>query len=431
MKPAGGQAPEADVVKREVVRGSGGSVLIVDSITQLAPDDAGAIVVCGSHGGTSAGTFALAVPLAAAFFNDGGGGKDDAGIAALDMLQAKGIPAGAVAHTSARIGDAQDAWDNGVLSHVNAAARALGFAPGDRLSAVLAKRVTRSGDPVAPQAPVADPATPTASGRSTRQDAYYLPDLAWVHHVGYAHHVGRVHSAIVDLLRRAGVAAGARVLDVGCGSGLLARELVAAGFEVHGIDASPAMIDLARECAPAATFAVLPLPLRAAAGLEADRARGTATAGESGLPRADAIVSTGHVLNYLDSREAIAQALTELAQALRPGGVLAIDLMTEAYCRAREGVPVHAKVEDDWAILTRFSRPAPFRYDRDITVFRRIDGQWRRSDEHHRNVTFDADDAVRILRDCGVDARVRRSFGAEQLPAGLAVVSGRRSMTCV
>ncbi|HSQ81873.1 MAG TPA: hypothetical protein VLU54_12205, partial [Casimicrobiaceae bacterium] len=95
------------------------------------------------------------------------------------------------------------------------------------------------------------------------------------------------------------------------------------------------------------------------------------------------------------------------------------------------GVPVHAKVEDDWAILTRFSRPAAFRYDRDITVFRRIDGQWRRSDEHHRNVTFDADDAVRILRDCGVDARVRRSFGAEQLPAGLAVVSGRRSMTCV
>ncbi len=408
------------MVKQEVMRGSGGSVIIVDSITQLAPDDAGAIVVCGSHGGTSAGTFALEVPLAAVFFNDGGVGKDRAGIAALDMLQVRGIPAGAVAHTSARIGDAQDAWDSGILSHVNAAARALGLAPGDRLAVVLAKRVMRSGDPVVPEVPVADAATSTASGASPRQDAYYRPDLAWIHHVGYAHHVGRVHSAIVGLLRGAGVAAGGRVLDVGCGSGLLARELVAAGFHVHGIDASPAMIDLAREYAPTATFEVLPLPARAAAV----DARGATTVSKAGLPAADAIVSTGHVLNYLDTREGIAVALAELAHALRPGGVLAIDLMTEAYCRAREAVPVHAKVEDDWAILTRFSRPAPFRYDRDITVFRRIDGQWRRSDEHHRNVTFEADEAVRILRQNGVEVEVRASFGGESLPAGLVVVAG-------
>jgi len=422
MKPASGQSPEADVVKQEVVRGGGGRVIIVDSITQLAPDDAGAIVVCGSHGGTSAGTFALEVPLAAVFFNDGGVGKDGAGIAALGMLQAKGIAAGAVAHTSARIGDAQDAWDHGILSHVNAAARALGLAPGDRLAVVLAKRVMRSGDPAAPEVPVAAAATSAVSGPSAQQDAYYLPDLAWIHHVGYAHHVGRVHSAIVDLLRIAGVAAGARVLDVGCGSGLLARELLAAGFHVHGIDASPAMIDLAREYAPTATFEVLPLPARAAAV----DAHSATTASEAGLSAADAIVSTGHVLNYLDSREEIAVAIAELARALRSGGVLAIDLMTEAYCRAREAVPVHAKVDDDWVIVTRFSRPAPFRYDRDITVFRRIDGQWRRSDEHHRNVTFEADEAVRILRENGVAAEVRASFGSESLPAGLVVVAGTR-----
>ena len=409
----------ADVVKQEVAHGSGGRVIIVDSITRLTPEDAGAIVVSGSHGGTSAGKFALAVPLAAVFFNDGGVGKDRAGIAALDMLQASGIAAGAVAHTSARIGDAQDAWDNGILSHVNAAARASGLAPGDRLGAALAGIVARA-------AGVPDP---TAAGRhagGALPEPYYRPDLAWIHHVGYAHHVRKVHAGIVELLRTAGLSTGSHVLDVGCGSGLLARELLAAGFTVHGVDASPAMIDLAREYAPAATFDVLPLPVRAVVDLAVDAARGPSTAGESGLPQADAIVSTGHVLNYLDSRGAIAQALTDLALALRPGGVLAIDLMTEAYCAARNFGDVHAKVEDDWAIITRFSRPATFRFDRDLAVFRRVDGQWRRSDERHRNVTFDGDDAVRVLHDCGVDAQVRQSFGTETLPTGMTVVTGIR-----
>jgi hypothetical protein len=112
-------------------------VVIVDSITQLDPTDAGAIVVAASHGGVSSGEFALAVPLRAVFFNDAGIGKDDAGIAALRMLDARGIAAGAVSHATARIGDARDMWEHGVLSRVNPRARRLGLAPGDRLQSAL------------------------------------------------------------------------------------------------------------------------------------------------------------------------------------------------------------------------------------------------------------------------------------------------------
>jgi len=74
------------MLKKEVVRGPGGVVLIMDSITKVAPGDEDAIVVSASHGGASSGEFALEVPLKAAFFNDAGGGKDGAGIAALAML---------------------------------------------------------------------------------------------------------------------------------------------------------------------------------------------------------------------------------------------------------------------------------------------------------------------------------------------------------
>ncbi|HEU5293893.1 MAG TPA: hypothetical protein VFU71_03795 [Burkholderiaceae bacterium] len=112
--------------KQEMARGPQGRVIAVDSITQLDAGDAGAIVVTGSHGGRSSAQFALQRPLRAVFFNDAGIGKDDAGIAALAMLQARGIAAATVSHTSARIGDALDAWQHGVVSHVNGAALALG-----------------------------------------------------------------------------------------------------------------------------------------------------------------------------------------------------------------------------------------------------------------------------------------------------------------
>lgn len=125
------------MLKKEVERGPGGPIVIMDSITKVTPEDVGAVVVSASHGGASSGEFALEVPLKAVFFNDAGVGKDDAGIAALSMLQAKNVAGGTVSHTSARIGDAQDMWESGVISHVNDAARKLGLSPGQSLRTAL------------------------------------------------------------------------------------------------------------------------------------------------------------------------------------------------------------------------------------------------------------------------------------------------------
>ncbi len=128
--------------KDEVALGPGGRVIVIDSITQLALADAGAIVVSGSHGGSSSATFALELPLKLVFFNDAGVGKDGAGISALAMLQARGVAAAAVAHTSARIGDALDAWLHGEVSHANALAVALGVRVGYSVQAA-AERLLR------------------------------------------------------------------------------------------------------------------------------------------------------------------------------------------------------------------------------------------------------------------------------------------------
>ena len=131
------------MLKTQIEKGKSGRVIIMDSITKVTPEDKGAIVVCASHGGASSGEFALEVPLKAVIFNDAGVGKDNAGILALDMLQARGVAGAAVAHTSGRISDSRDMWENGVISHVNAAARELGFAPGAKLRATLTAIISR------------------------------------------------------------------------------------------------------------------------------------------------------------------------------------------------------------------------------------------------------------------------------------------------
>ncbi len=127
---------------KEVEKGEGGRIIIMDSITKVKPDHAGAMIVAASHGGASSGEFALAVPLKVVFFNDAGGGKDNAGVAALGILEAKGVPAGTVAHTSARIGDCADMWESGVISNLNSPARDLGLEVGAHLRTVLTEMVS-------------------------------------------------------------------------------------------------------------------------------------------------------------------------------------------------------------------------------------------------------------------------------------------------
>jgi hypothetical protein len=113
-------------------------IVLLDSVTQAAPEHAGCVVVTGSHAGRSVVKYAAAVPAKLYVFNDAGVGKDGAGIAALAELEALGIAAVAVAHTSARIGEALDTWQHGVISSVNAPAAKLGLAPGRRLREAVA-----------------------------------------------------------------------------------------------------------------------------------------------------------------------------------------------------------------------------------------------------------------------------------------------------
>jgi hypothetical protein len=105
-------------------------VLTADSITRVGAEAAGAVVVNGSHGGIYAAYVAAKLRVAAAVFNDAGVGRDQAGIAGLDYLAGLDIPAAAVGHQTARIGDGPDMMARGLVTHANSPAIAIGCQPG-------------------------------------------------------------------------------------------------------------------------------------------------------------------------------------------------------------------------------------------------------------------------------------------------------------
>ena len=171
--------------------------------------------------------------------------------------------------------------------------------------------------------------------------AYYREDLARAHHLGFGAHADMCAPGILRLLEP--VLADERT---GARGGVRERSLDSLPGETPGTgciatDASPAMLELARSYVPGAeAIEQLELP-------------------DAQLPAADAVVSIGHVLSYLPDEGAVWRGLAAVAQALRPGGLLAVDLSDLEWGRAREDAPAQSWVSDDWALLTRFSVPYP------------------------------------------------------------------------
>src|SRR5689334_6326350 len=83
----------------------------------------------------------------------------------------------------------------------------------------------------------------------------YRDDLAYIHDAGYGGLARAAGPVLVDDLRRRGVIRGL-VIDLGCGSAILAETAAAGGYDVLGIDLSPAFIDLARRRVPGGRFCV-------------------------------------------------------------------------------------------------------------------------------------------------------------------------------
>jgi hypothetical protein len=135
--------PEIGETRVRIANSGHREVWLLDSVTLARPEDRRSILVTGSHGALLGGRrdTALEVDVFAAFFNDAGGGKDDAGFTRLPVLDERDVAGATISCNTARIGDGRSTYDTGVLSRVNEVARHLELREGMSVREAVARLV--------------------------------------------------------------------------------------------------------------------------------------------------------------------------------------------------------------------------------------------------------------------------------------------------
>ncbi|MFO0968004.1 MAG: class I SAM-dependent methyltransferase [Gemmataceae bacterium] len=238
---------------------------------------------------------------------------------------------------------------------------------------------------------------------------HYRNDLAFIHDAGFGHVAANAAVELLQLLQARGVSSGL-VVDLACGSGILAEKVSGAGYDVLGVDLSQEMLALARRRAPKASFR-----------------QGSLLSVE--IPPCVAVSMVGECLNYLfdpgNSTAARRRLWRRIHQALAPGGLLLCDVAGPG----RLGAPAKqlAFEGDGWVVLVWAEEDEKRRIlTRRMTTFRKAGELYRRDAEVHRLRLIDPGAVARELRGAGFRVRRLRAYGAWALGQGHAGFLARR-----
>ena len=214
-------------------------------------------------------------------------------------------------------------------------------------------------------------------------------------HVDYRRWAGHAHDLLQAHAPDQWTMGPRRLLELGCGTGALARWLQPRGpYRYLATDRSDAMLDVARREARAQG---LPIRFRAVdfTRIKDDLARDEPPFG----PPFDAVVLLYDGLNYLIEEEPIRRLMEEAARVLHPGGLFLFDQTTPA----NSADPTAFEYEDafdrtDGATVhfRRESRYDPERRLHETTFV--LDGPAGRRTEHHTQRAYAMSEIRQLLR---------------------------------
>lgn len=209
---------------------------------------------------------------------------------------------------------------------------------------------------------------------------------------------------IAKIFRSAGVEDGALVLDLGCGTGTLTRELCRLGYDMTAVDSSDGMLSLAREKCPEGVLFLC----QDITGFEL---YGTVSAA----------VCSMDTLNHLTDPGDLARTLDLLHNYIEPDGVLVFDV-NSPYKFGKVYGNCDYILEDEGVMLTWQNdyRPEEKIADFYISVFRENgDGLWERSDADFSERCYTLEELRELLCRAGfellsvTDSYSDREIGAD------------------
>jgi len=244
---------------------------------------------------------------------------------------------------------------------------------------------------------------------------FYGAEQARIHDSAFGVLAATAATDVLDLVRAGGHDRGL-VVDLGCGSGILARAVIDAGYDALGVDISADMVSLARDRAPTGDFRVGSLH-------------------DLAIPDGCvAICATGEALNYATDARAGLDAFRQLAprafEALATGGVFLFDVSGPGRAGASRAMHRFHR-SDQWCLgMVAIESEDSSRLDRFISIFTvEADGRYLRSNEHHVQSLYEPSTLVTILGDTGYEVEVLDNYVSEgsypELP-GWYVVRARK-----
>jgi SAM-dependent methyltransferase len=186
---------------------------------------------------------------------------------------------------------------------------------------------------------------------------------------------------------------GARILDLCCGTGQLARVLCEKGYKVTGIDGSARMLQYARKNAPAAKFILgdvrtFKLPTEY-----------------------DAVFSTFDALNHIMTLSELEQVFDNVSNCLHKGGIFIFDMnMQKHFETTMKGKnSIHESHKFLYIMRTEYDAETKLGKYR-FTIFRPEKELWKRTDQVYYQTWYAMADLVSSLKKTGFSSIKTHGF---------------------
>jgi SAM-dependent methyltransferase len=235
----------------------------------------------------------------------------------------------------------------------------------------------------------------------------YHVDLSSIHDLGFSRFSFEAADGLQKLFKKHPLPEN-HIVELGCGSGLLAQQLLARGYRVTGIDRSPSMIKLAWRNAPGGEYTVRSL-------------------WNYTPPSCGAVLSVGEVLNYqFDGKCSLTRLRTLLRRVYRsllPSGIFVFDILC-----SRTGGDLHTRGFTEgvgWCVAVEKTDRSDS-LTRRIISFRRHLGVYRRTAELHEVHKYSLAGVRAAMRDIGFKVTAQHGYTERRLEKGHVVLIGTR-----